>query len=470
MKRLSLTLICLVLVPCSAAHATVVGWGPNHRGELGGGYRSAPQAPVEARELGPVTQVVATYHSSYALLANGTVLSWGGNVWGQLGDGTHRESNTPVHVRGLSGVTQIAAGGAHGMALLSNGTVETWGSDMFGTLGNGTTGAGHEKGGSDVPLAVPGLSGVVAIAAGGADNYALLSNGTLMAWGENKSGQLGDGTTTEKDVPTPVKGVSGVQAVAAGGIATLGGHTLALLDNGTVLAWGANGSGQLGNGSTANSTAPVPVRGLKGVAAVSASVSHSLALLSNGTVESWGNNEYGELGAPSSDKCSGSPCSKVPESVLSGASAISAGFRFSVAISGGQVLAWGVNEHGQLGDGTQVNKGRPVAVRGVSGALAVSAGEYHTLAITGAGGPKDTLESQAGSRSLTVHWPTGAPPARWMIAWRPALRPAPKWSRAVMMPAGADGYTITGLAAQEYEVLVRYPGFGVAVISGTPFA
>ncbi len=460
------TLVALAL--CPPAHATVVGWGPNHRGELGAGYKSPPQAPVSDRELPPVIQAVATYHTSYALLANGTVLAWGGNTWGQLGDGNHRESGLTVQVRGLSGVTQIAAGGAHAMALLSNGTVETWGSDMFGTLGNGTTGAGREKGGSDVPIPVRGLRGVVAIAAGGADNYALLSNGTLMAWGENKSGQLGDGTTTEKTAPTPVRGVSSVRAVAAGGIATLGGHTLALLDNGTVLAWGANGSGQLGNGANVSTTAPVQVQDLAGVSAISASVSHSLALLSNGSVWSWGSNLHGELGVQASELCGPSPCSRIPVRVMGGASAISAGFGFSEAISAGHVFSWGWNEHYQLGSGADTDLSRPEMIPGLSEVNTISAGEYHSLAMTSGPGPAPLLQAIPGRGSLALQWLAcaGAGPA--MVSYRRAVRPQLKWSKAIKLPASALGYTFSGLAAEPYEVLLRRVGEGIVTMAATP--
>src|SRR5204863_4484870 len=176
-----------------------------------------------------VKQVAATYFSSYALLEDGTVRSWGGNTFGQLGVGGRGQPSTnPLQVAGLGGVTAIAVGGAHVMALLANGTVATWGGNSFGAGSPGTTSRSGEGVGSFVPQIVPGLGGVVAIAAGGADDAALLSNGTVVAWGENKQGQLGDGTTVEKPVPTPVRGLSSVKAIAFGGVPTLGGHMLAL--------------------------------------------------------------------------------------------------------------------------------------------------------------------------------------------------------------------------------------------------
>jgi alpha-tubulin suppressor-like RCC1 family protein len=238
-------------------------------------------------------------------------MAWGGNSSGELGDGKTEASNLPVAVcavgetapcsQGLSGVTAIAAGADHSFALLSTGTVVAWGTG----LGNGTTET------SDVPVAVCAvgetapcanhLGGVTAIAGGEIHSLALLSSGTVVAWGGNSEGQLGNGNTTNSTVPVEVKGLSGVVAVSAGGE-----HSLALLSNGTVMAWGSNGFGQLGDGGEAKSDVPVAVcaagekapcaKKLEGVRAVSAGRFHALALLSNGTVMAWGNNGVGQLG------------------------------------------------------------------------------------------------------------------------------------------------------------------------------
>ena len=223
---------------------------------------------------------------------------------------------------------------------------------------------------------------MVAVAASGASDFALLANGTLRAWGENRSGQLGDGTKLEKTSPTQVH-VSGVKAVAPGGIPSLGGHTLALLNDGTVVAWGLNDWGQLGDGTTTKSYLPVPVKGLSGVTAISASFSHNLALLGDGTIRAWGNDEFGELGpGPAPQTCNGVPCSMVPVAPgLQRVTAVAAGFRFSLALSTGTVLAWGSNSLGQLGDGTTTDSSATVPVSGLSGAAGIAAGEDHSLAL-----------------------------------------------------------------------------------------
>src|SRR2546428_345598 len=164
------------------------------------------------------------------------VTAWGGNFYGQLGNGSSTGpdtcmfgepcSTTPVAVSGLmSGVSTVSAGGGHSLTLLKNGTVMAWGDNFYGQLGDGTTVN------SDVPVAVSGLSGVTAVSAGRLHGLALLSDGTVRAWGDNVYGQLGDGSTSSSDVPVPVSGVGGVAAVSAGGA-----HSLALLGEGTGMA------------------------------------------------------------------------------------------------------------------------------------------------------------------------------------------------------------------------------------------
>jgi len=156
-----------------------------------------------------------------------------------------------------------------------------------GQLGDGSTAQRTSPG------QVTGLSGVAAIAAGGAHSLARRSDGTVWAWGWNRDGQLGDGTFTDKNSPVQVSALSGVTAIAAGGV-----HSLALKSDGTVWAWGTNFLGQLGVGGaiTYFCTSPMQIPSLSGVTAIVAGVTHSLALKSDGTVWAWGDNPNGELG------------------------------------------------------------------------------------------------------------------------------------------------------------------------------
>jgi len=351
----------------SAASPGAVAWGDNADGQLGNGTTVNSDQPVAVSGLSEVTTVSAGGNHSLALLSNGTVMAWGENGSGQLGNGTTTNSDVPVAVSGLTGVTAIAAGAKHSLALLSNGTVMAWGSNNDGQLGNGTITS------SDVPVAVSGLSGVTAIAAGALHSMALLSNGTVMAWGGDAFGQLGNGATTNGELlPVAVTGLSGVSAIAAGD-----DHSLAVLSNGTAMAWGDNKDGQLGNGTTTNSDIPVAVSALSEFTAVSGGQNHSLALSSNGTVMAWGDNAKGQLGNGTTTN------SDVPVAVsgLSGVKVISGGGGHSLALlSSGIVMAWGAGDKGQLGNGSASDSEIPVAVSGAAEVKGISAGALHSLA------------------------------------------------------------------------------------------
>jgi alpha-tubulin suppressor-like RCC1 family protein len=309
-------------------------------------------------------------------------LAWGFNLNGQLGDGTisgpegcdstHLPcSRIPVQVSGLAGVVAVSAGGHHSLALLSDGTVMAWGENSVGQLGNGTTAN------SDVPVVVSGLSEVKAISAGLFQSLALSKNGTVMAWGNNNDGQLGNGTMTNSDVPVAVSGLSEVKAISTGAF-----HSLALLSDGTVMAWGENSEGELGNGTTANSDVPVAVSGVSEATAISAGFSHSLAGLSNGTARAWGDNAFGELGdgtttGPETCGSFHAYCSRTPIEVsgLSGVTAISADAFDSLALmSNGTVRAWGESA-------TDL----PVEVGGLTEVTAIAAGGGYGVALLGNG-------------------------------------------------------------------------------------
>jgi alpha-tubulin suppressor-like RCC1 family protein len=423
-------------------------WGENEFAELGDGTNMGPEkcktrffeppcskVPIAVNGLGEASAIAAGSASTepfgLALLTNGTVMAWGGNSVGQLGDGTSTGpekcklsggaeppcSKVPIAVSGLGETGAIAAGGAFGLALLKNGTVMAWGNNEAGQLGDGKSVSEQRQ--SDVPVKVSGLSEVVAISAGANYALALLKNGTAMAWGQNNFGQLGNGTTTLSDIPVPVSGLSEVAAFAAGNF-----HSLALLRNGTVMAWGANEAGQLGDGTStgpetcqegvftpACSRTPVPVSGLSEVTAIAAGGctcgahdSHSLAVLKGGGVKAWGANRFGQLGdgtttGPEACKIEGEEraCAKtpVPVSGLTEATAVSAGGYGSLALSkGGTVSAWGLNENGELGNGTNTGPEKcklgsyeppcsrvPIAVPGLANVSTVSDGGTFGLAV-----------------------------------------------------------------------------------------
>ena len=282
---------------------TVWTWGWNHYGQLGDGTTTDRHAPGQVLGLSGViaiTQGGGGY--AMALKSDGTVWAWGYNPSGQLGDGTTTDRHAPVQVLGLSNVIAIASGSYHSLALKSDGTVWAWGSNYHNQLGNGTTDGIPSPTPTQVRFLDFVLSDVIAIATAGNHSLALKDNGTVWAWGNNGNGQLGDGTTTNGSFPKPVLGLGNVIAIA-----TTDEHSLALKSDGTVWAWGYNGHGQLGDGTDTDRHAPGQVLGLSGVIAIASGDSHSLALKSDGTVWGWGSNYNYQLGEKDGN-CIGIDC------------------------------------------------------------------------------------------------------------------------------------------------------------------
>jgi len=476
----------------------VMCWGLNHVGQLGNGAipwqwdpGTEPQilTPVDVLGLTGATGIAVGGEHTCALTSGGAVGCWGGNSYGQLGDGTKLASGAPVVVSGLaSGVTAIAAGlgGYHTCALTSAGGVKCWGFNGSGRLGNGKTtdssvpvdvdftirptivlrsskpagtiAAGttltftatvrplrpaadratvrfeifRQDGGvwslaarRDVAADATGLATlrwtfattgpryvrakalgntghvasnwsplflysvasfasvptITAIAVGEGHNCALTDDGEVMCWGQNGSGQLGNGSTTNSSVPMDVSGLpDDVTAISAGG------HTCAVTRSGGVTCWGHNADGRLGNGTLLDSSVPVDVSGLaSGVAAVEVGNTHTCALTTEGGVKCWGRNDFGQLGNGTTTG------SLAPVDVLgleSGVSAISAGGGHTCALTtAGGVKCWGSNADGQLGNGTQTDSSAPVEVSGLpSRVVAITTGIYHTCALSSGGG------------------------------------------------------------------------------------
>jgi alpha-tubulin suppressor-like RCC1 family protein len=252
-------------------------WGDNDYGALGDGSTASSATPVEVRGLDARARMTDTGNSdAVALLANGQVYSWGNNVEGQLCNGTKGGySTTAAPASALMdalppGVTVTSVSAANNTAyfLLSNGTVMACGSNQDGDLGDDSTKFYSDKAVQVVGVDGQGvLSGVVATTSGNLSGGALLNNGTVVTWGNNAYGQLGDGTTVNSPVPVPVTGLSDgttsdVVQISFGGDEPSNGHSMALLSDGNVMTWGNNSKGQLGDGTTTNSPVPVLVTGL----------------------------------------------------------------------------------------------------------------------------------------------------------------------------------------------------------------
>jgi alpha-tubulin suppressor-like RCC1 family protein len=385
--------------------STVSAWGDNSNSQLGDGTTTERYSPGEVKDLRDAVEIEAGSGHVVALLADGTAVAWGRNAFGQIGDGTTTNPSTPVPVQALSRITGIAPGGGHTAFLTADGSVWACGAGFFGCLGP------EHRGIAPVPVPI-GLDGVRQLVSGGGHCVALREDGTVWTWGRDDFGQLGDGTDPDSKpgratqehagrgypcryVPAQVEGLAGVKLVAAGG-----GHSLAVLADGTVHTWGCNDRGQLGDGTTNHRAWPEPVADLPPVDALGCGYHHTLAVLADGTVRGWGVNDRGQLGDGTVTNRSR------PARVLGmrGAVAVVAsggggdidpgGRGHSMALlDDGTVWTWGCNDHGELGDGTTTERHTPVQVTSLHGVRRITAG----------GEVPNFRENPGGGYGLAIH-------------------------------------------------------------------
>ncbi len=270
---------------------TVQCWGENSNGTLGNGSTTASSSPVNVQGLGgSPTAISAGASHNCALFSDGTVKCWGDNLKGQLGDGSNTDRTSAVSVAGLGGTaTKIAAGYSSTCALLSTGTVRCWGNNSFGELGNGNT--------TDTTSPVTANIGGTAtdLIASSFSTCALLSTGVLKCWGTNGGAQVGNGTVGGNiSTPTTVLNLTGsVSKPARSG----GSFNCALMSNASVNCWGTNTNGQIGDGTTTTRSSAVAVQGLSGsVSQLELGYDHACSLLTTGKIECWGRNHKGQLG------------------------------------------------------------------------------------------------------------------------------------------------------------------------------
>lgn len=308
------------------ADASVVCWGYNSSGQIGSGnyndyYSPNPVTLPEASVA--VAAGGSSSGSSCALTVTGKLWCWGGAA---------ANANVPTAITGYTGVRWVSVGGAHTCFISSGGGVFCWGNNSAGQLGDGTTT------GSSTPVQVLGaggipLSGAVALAAGAMHTCAIMSNGSVMCWGNNIAGQIAQ----------LVSGLSGVTALAAGDMAPC-----ALLGNGTVTCWSFDGVG---------STPPVAVAGLANVATLASGTQHRCAAAVDGSVRCWGT---GLMGNGNVSETQPTP---TLVSGLTGVGMLAAGFQHTCALrSNGSLTCWGSGSNGQLGQGDNIPRTTPTDV------------------------------------------------------------------------------------------------------------
>lgn len=348
--------------------ATVAGaaycWGRADFGMLGNNtIASSSVRPVAVAGGQLFAVLTAGDLHTCGLNTTGSAFCWGLNDRGQLGDGTTTNRSAPVAVSGGLSFSALSASGkaqlgSHTCGRVSNGDVYCWGYNTAGQLGDGSTTQRTS------PVKTSGGLSFASVTAGGFHTCGLTGSGVAYCWGLNDSGQLGDGTQTQRLAPVPVSGGLSFASLNAGG-----DHTCGVTTAGAAYCWGANFLyGQLGDGTTTRRTSPVLVTGGQTFTTASAGGLHSCAFKSDGAAFCWGDNFHGQLGDGSN-------------TVRTAPVAVTGGLAFVQLIAGsggaggvgngahtcgltasGAAYCWGLNDRGQLGDGTQTNRSAPVRV------------------------------------------------------------------------------------------------------------
>jgi alpha-tubulin suppressor-like RCC1 family protein len=339
-------------------------WGYNAGGQLGDGTFTDKRAPWQVMAAGNTTVEVATgYDHTCVRKSDGTLWCWGLNTGGELGSGPSANQNLPVQVTALgTSVAGVSAGDEHTCARKGDGTAWCW-----GVNGNGQLGAGNNLNAS-TPVQVTGGGSYAEISAGGYHTCGRKTDGTLWCWGRNNVGQLGDGSTTDKNAPVQVTALgSSVAEVSAGE-----DNTCARKTDGTLWCWGWNKYGNLGDGTTDDSSTPVWVETLgTQVVEVSTGSDFACARKADFSLWCWGFAGDGQLG-------NGVNIIKViPTEVTAlghGVTEVSAGLHFTCARNFyGATWCWGSNITGQLGIGSLTNSSIPVQVSSFASAPQVPA-------------------------------------------------------------------------------------------------
>ena len=269
--------------------------GNNYTGHLGVGDTNDRNTPTLVKIQGVLgfKQTVAGFANGAAIDDQNQAWTWGSNSYGQLGNGndtTVYNSTTPTQVVGGHKFTQIAIGSSHMAAIDTDGNIWTWGQNWNGQLGDGTGGPNAQ---SSIPVKVKSDRKFKQIAAGGDNTIALDTTGKIWAWGANYSYSLGDGTSTQRNTPTQAKLPNDHTFTQ---ISIGSQSSKALDDQNQAWAWGDNRYGQVGDGTAATTNNPIQVKGGHKFSKISAYFSQTIAIDTTGQAWGWGSNSSGQLG------------------------------------------------------------------------------------------------------------------------------------------------------------------------------
>ena len=347
-------------------------WGRNNYGQIGDNTVILRSSPVQIDAGTDWYQISAGNNHNVAIKTNGTLWAWGRNNYGQIGDNTVILRSSPVQIGALTTWSEIASIDYITVATKTDGTLWTWGDNTYGQVGDNTV----------IKRSSPVQVGLLTtwsklFACFGSINAAIKTDGNLSTWGSNANGGLGDGTGISRSSPVQI-GTAQTETTNWSKAAISNAHTTSIKNDGTLWAWGANDSGQLGSNTVLYRSSPVQIGALTTWSVISGGTTQSAAIKTDGTLWTWGINTYGSLG----DNTAINRSSPVQVGALATWSNINAGQDHIMAIkTDGTLWTWGRNASGQLGDNTVILRSSPVQIGALTTWSQIAGGGQQTAAL-----------------------------------------------------------------------------------------